>query len=92
LISELYEETGIHNEAVISAAPFALVHDKLKGGYDICIKLQLKGEALSQTSLNSREYASLIWKDKEELKAIAKKKTPQNNWVPLSIYLIDKFL
>jgi len=89
LVSELFEETGIHQENVVSAEPFALVHDKLKGGYDICMKLQLKPEAQKKTLSKSHEYGSLSWKDKDEL---SKEIQTKKNWVPLSVYLIEHFL
>ncbi len=92
LLAELVEETGLDQQYVINAVPLLLVHDQERGGYDICVNLQLKPEANQASFQSSHEYATLEWLGKDDLKEMGEIKSSNHHWVPLSIFLIRNYL
>ncbi len=86
---ELEEEAGIFSKCVESCLPVALINEINTSTYEIYMEIELKkkgGVGVSSTL----EYSMLEWMPIKQLISFSKKERDQ--FVPLSLYLIEHFI
>lgn len=85
-LSELDEETGLSEKDVISAKPFALIHELDSGIIEVCIELVIRSEKEKIALTPTPEYDELHWISYSDLLKFIE--SHANRIVPLSLHLL----
>lgn len=96
LLAELQEEAGISRNSVMAISPLALIRDRQKGGFELCMEIRVSPSAMAHVPPSTPEYDLLSWIPKNRLLkrplSSIEGQNEQHPWLPFSLYLIDKYL
>lgn len=88
-LTELSEEAKIEPKDVRSCYPLVLFQDLITGGFEICMRIELK-KIQAHSLLQNNEYSQLEWMAFSKLQKFAFEK--KESFITLSLFLIEKYI